>query len=1457
MKRRIILIVVVVGVLGLIGAGIWYYVRQNTGWRRLARITVALQAKKYDRALELADAYVTSYPDNWRGYYYRGRAHIGQGAYGEARKALTQARELGPLEVDVTVWLARTHSFPAQELLKSLDDVSRLKGAAEALGEANAVLDAWLAAAAEREAVPQEGRLDVLQQKGVNLNTLAKTHRQIAKLSVDEAKIDEAAEKTAAALRKRQEAGAARGEARENEVKAMAVLEQVITAAPARDRAGVTGVRIGETHLDARDLSRAGKEEEKRQDPKELERIRKEKEEILAHISRKEGFRARIRQAIETLDPKDRPPMAAVALVEHDSREIAKDPSGKGMREKLEQMAVVLDALIEKTPDDHADWPILVTVRAEVALMRNKPERALELCAEVIEKRKSSQLRARLCRARALMMQGHVRQAERELFVLKASPRSSVRVLYAYASAAWRAGKRDEAGQALRKIVEEFDPGHAPSLKVLAEHLISRGFHSQALSDVQALYEAHPDDPEAVRLMVQVLFHTKQLEAARKVLEAAERDYPERADVLIAVADGWGTLGDRERATAATHRAAEVIPATVGELRPVFLALIRDARAPEAERTLYDWRAKYPNHPVIHFLLGYLFEATGRRHQAVEQYGRAAALDEANESYKVAQASALVGVGDLTGAEEVLQQVWRPNERAEKLRRTIRLRKAGVAGDSKLYGTELASLVAAQSYLSAGQPDRCIQICLAELKKNADEVNVDARRLLGRAYLVQGKSAECLREWTEVLKAEPLSPFAYRSIARVRIRTETPEEVEAALRGIPGANRTLVDLTMGWLHDGRRDFETAATFYANVAGPQGATEHEDLRNGARVLWAKSLANAGKTDEALKTLEKLTGPPVWQRRALWNKAGVLVTARRFDDADSVLTKLRDDARQAKDTSLLRDVVSLYERMKRDDKAIEVCDEILRLLPKHAWPYSLKGAVLERAGKLDATVEWYRSAIERQPGNLANYLTLARIMDLRQDSLQALAVLQELEDGRGEAGRGAALSGRGDLFVRWGLPSEAVRCYEERSKLARGGAPRIKLALGIAFGRLGRKTRARRMLQGVPKYSREYVAARQLVAELADTAEEKLAILYGLSAERPGHAGVFLRKLRILFGDGRHAEVVRAYRRFVGKYGEHGVVPAEASFIALRSHLNEAADRKRALELSVRMAERLPRSNWRYVAILLYLPEEPGKAAKMLPTVSEAGVFDALLGLIAAHQTGGDTKPWAERVRAINRELTKGQPSRSIPLSYRILAAVVNGATGQAKAELAQVTSASIAELVSFAENDPARSAAEAVKLLRATVALELRLPTLARTLALDILTTRPECQWAAALAVGTAPDAATRRKILAMLRPKDCVTAKMILAGLALEEKDFAKTAEIYRSVAEVEKENLEALRRLALAESLVGNLEKALTIQRKIWQTFQDPVAANDAAYLTAHLWPRDQKKLDEARRLIGMLREL
>jgi len=709
-----------------------------------------------------------------------------------------------------------------------------------------------------------------------------------------------------------------------------------------------------------------------------------------------------------------------------------------------------------------------------------------------------------------------------------------------------------------------------------------------------------------------------------------------------------------------------------------------------------------------------------------------------------------------------------------------------------------------------------------------------------------------VKEWSKTLQANPLDLSIYRDIAAVRSQAEAPPEVEAALAAIPEAERDIIDLTMGWLHDRQRDFPTAADCYGKVAERKGATEH--VRNSARLLRAQSLANAGKMDDAIRETEKITGVGPGRRQALWAKAQLLLAAKRLPEAEGILTKLYEMAVQSRDQTLLRNLAKLYASMKEADKAAAVCDEMLKLLPNDARGYALKAAVLADAGKLDGSVEWYRKAIERQPGDFTIYLSLAQLMDLRQDSQQALEVLRQLEN-LGDAGRAAALSERGDMFAHWGLPAQAAAAYEELSNLGYGGLPRIKLALGRSFARLQLRERARQILEGIPKYSPEYPVSRQLLAELAETTDKKLDILHKLNADRPGLSGVLIQEMRILLEQKRYAEATAAYRNFTDPAGRNRLVSPQASFLALHAMLN-ARDYKSAVELSVRMTRSAPSSNWRNVAVLLLLGEEPEEAAKMLPGASHANVVGSLLGIAVARQTSGAIGPWVDRIGELDRELANARPPRSIPSSYKLLVALANGDVEQAEAEFAQFTGASTigrtvaAELISYAKSI-SFPPPETTNLIRATVALDLGLPEVARTCALDALNKRPECQWAAALVLQATLDSDARKKVLEIVRPEDCMVAKVIRAASAADEKNYAKTAEIYRSIAEAEKENTEVLRRLASAEALAGNLQEAVAIHRKIWQISRDPTAANNAAYLTAHLWPQDEGKLKEAQELI------
>jgi len=119
--RRVILIVAIVAVVAAIAAGVVWYVHRNTGMRLLARAELAMQARQYDRVIELSRAYAADNPGDWRAHYYEAQAQIAIGRYDEARKALEDAAEADPSRIEVLLSRADTFSRPALGKLRTVN----------------------------------------------------------------------------------------------------------------------------------------------------------------------------------------------------------------------------------------------------------------------------------------------------------------------------------------------------------------------------------------------------------------------------------------------------------------------------------------------------------------------------------------------------------------------------------------------------------------------------------------------------------------------------------------------------------------------------------------------------------------------------------------------------------------------------------------------------------------------------------------------------------------------------------------------------------------------------------------------------------------------------------------------------------------------------------------------------------------------------------------------------------------------------------------------------------------------------------------------------------------------------------------------------------------------------------------------------------------------------------------
>jgi len=1431
--RRVVLILIIVGVLVVLAGGTVWYLHRNSTAKLLARAEVAMQAKQFERSLELSEAAIAKEPDNWRGYFVRAAAYSNLLKFDDARRSLDEAAKHNPPGVTVELAIADTYAMPGRRTLASEDagrQPAALREAIAQIKKANEYL-------AGIKAAEGKDRLDVRQAVGLNLVQMGFGQRALAAGLEQEAQRAESAGDAAARQKAtRESADASKAAAKTLDEAGLALLE-VVKGDPRRDLAARTLVEVGVATKDPKLLAAASE---------------------------------------NILSQEDPPARAAVMLIRNDL-DTTEGLSRAERSKKLAAAAAKLEAILAKHPDE-LDAKL---ARAEVALRQRDWAKAEGLCKEVLAAKptQTQQLQAKFTQARALIAQGKAVEAETLLGQVKTVAAQSPEAQYAYALAAMAVGKKEPAREAMRTVTR-LDPKHGGARRFLAQSLLDDGFAAEAFPDANEYLKEHPDDPDALRLFVRAAKARDQEGLAEEkvigFLKACDKDLgdylaglakgklPEPAEIakfkgvpanperMLAAAEAFDELGDRARAMAVRRRAAECRVTTSDESLATAEALVAVGRVPEAEQRLTQKRTEDPDDARFAWGLARLYEGTGRGSQAIEAYRAAVKIEPQVPAYRESLARALLGAGLLDDCVAECQAILSgdpTNARAQQFVAQVRLIRGEVNLDEMLRQSGAAAptgLRLAQTYRNNGQTPKCIDLCLAELKKTP--ANADARSLLGQAYLDLGQTDKAIEQWTAAVKDAPTQIVYYLQLADVLSKGKTPEEIQAAMAAIPGAKRDMLDLVTAWLFDRAGRHDAAAESYGRLVERQDASAGE--RDRARLLRAQSLARAGKLDQALAELDKLAAEPNWQTSALLAKASLLAASNRAKEAESLLASLDQRATKDKDYALLDRLIPMYMDLSRSQEALAAADRLVALAPSDSRPYAVRAAILASLERLPEAAECYRKAIERQPGNHALHLALARALDAAGDPPAAMKELKDFE-AEGEAARPLALFELGDMYARWGLPAQAAETYEALAKLGHEGDPRLQLALGQAFARLGNKGRAREVLGKIPAYAAQYVPARQVLSELEDTDEAKLKVLRDVRKAKKGQGDVLLHEMRILMDAGRPAEAVKALQEFVA---DGNTAPEAANGMALQA-MDMAQDWRGATALAARTAEETRSPRWRLVAALLAIEVDPNAAKGFLADPAKAEASEAVLGLLAASRDGQPLDPWKARLAELLKAPEKAPAGAKLPPrmppAVRLLAALVAGAKGDADAQLAAwqgggIGRAASAELVASAANNP-KADAEARELLKASLALDMGLPTAAREWAMKILKARPTCQWAAALVLQSNPAPAYVADVLQTLQPADCLLAQTVRARRFVDANQNDKAAEIWKAVATADKTNAEAVMNLGIALERAGRPEEALPLYRQVWESSKHPIAGNNATYIVTQLHAKDSARLAEA----------
>ena len=1131
---------------------------------------------------------------------------------------------------------------------------------------------------------------------------------------------------------------------------------------------------------------------------------------------------------------------------------------------------------------DFPHWQAARIFYARAALETGNRERAREALRRVTEEQVprnpqaawEKQLlaevtQARLILAQSLLKDGLAEQALNETQqVLKtaAAPPQAIYLHFWSAVCAGRPGLGEEAvarglaqypkEPALLQILLAYPEFlEAPTATDTAENEKKQRLavaHETLKAAALAVLAKAPANPNALALRVRTALATGEdpapvLAALRKAAKAR----PEDRAVQAAVADGYRALGKPEEALAAAERVAAGTPETLRDQILAAQAHLRLGRTAEAERTLRDAVDSNPHFHRARALLAEVYLRTRRTMQAIEQLREAVSLAPAQVPYRLTLARALLQTGLIDEADDQVQTVLShdpDNADAVLLSNQIQVLRGGTPDAEEQIEASLAGRSGrplAQAYLARGNPEKCIEICRSVLKASPDDAAT--RWLLARALLVANDRPGCIDQLTETLKASPDLLPIYQSLAIVLGADRNVTEVETALAAIPGARKDLIHLASATLLEQQRQYEAAAEAYGRVVADTDSEPGN--RIVARLHKARCLAAAGHADLAIVELDRIPDDHPLHARAALAKAALLAQSGRQDEANKTLQATRKAAVAGEDLGTLGQAAALYLQWGEPDEAVAVAQAAVEIAPKNPQPLLLRAAALDRLGRSDEVVDCLRQAVVLQPGNLGLHSRLARALDKANRRLEALQALSELEK-QGRTGEVLALFERGRMLLGWGLQKQAVETLSNLADRDLAETPRVRLLLGRALAVLGQKDQAREQLAAVPVYSPVYAAARQLLARLAETTEEKLAILQAAESENPEPA-LTAQRITVLLDAGRPGDAVKALEAYLANQDDADAPPLTVAMAGIRALL-QSGQEAQAADLATRVAVRSGRAQVRHVAVLLALRTDPAGAADLLPPPERAGLADTLLGLSRAVLAGADPQAWAQRLSAMRAQAAEADPPVRFPLPSGILGAVAAGdwATADRLLGSAGAVRASgpemVRELIQTAKADAA-GRKEAAALLASSMAIDAGLFDLGRAWALELLRTRPASQWAASVAARDVTDPADLRRVIDLLQPDDCITARVLRMSLRQLEGQFDDAAKMARELADAHQEHPELVMAEAGALERAGRLEDALARYKEVWQRTQDPAAANNAAYLTSSLYPKDAAQLRQA----------
>ena len=297
-------------------------------------------------------------------------------------------------------------------------------------------------------------------------------------------------------------------------------------------------------------------------------------------------------------------------------------------------------------------------------------------------------------------------------------------------------------------------------------------------------------------------------------------------------------------------------------------------------------------------------------------------------------------------------------------------------------------------YVSLGQTgkavkcwERCIEL---------DPTRIDSYRCIAEAALQGGQFAKAEAMARRALRMNPLSPGLNGQLGRALVRLGKPREAVAALQRdvkiSPGAS--LSYLTLGHAYQQLAEYQkakdsfvtalridpayTEACYGVAVACARLGQKDEAARYRRKFkqMKAEDWKKLPTAEQSAKTTKSMV---LLRQRVTWTHTQVgIVYYERGRLAEAEKHWLRAAALDPQDTNCRHELASLYQKTRQLDKALEICQQLLRIKPESVNYHIGHSVLLSRLNRIDAALAAVERAIRLDPRNAAAWRQRKQIL-----------------------------------------------------------------------------------------------------------------------------------------------------------------------------------------------------------------------------------------------------------------------------------------------------------------------------------------------------------------------------------------------------------------------------------------------------------------------------------------------